>query len=76
MCLPAASPPTNEMALAQLLLLLLILLLLLLLLLLPDVRVITDKVDTVVLAVDHIDRPVRRPGVSEEFHLGGGRTEI
>ena len=41
----------------------------------PDVRMVTDKVDTVMLAVDHVNRPVRCPGISEELHLTGIRSE-
>ena len=40
-----------------------------------DVRVVADEVDAVVLAVDHVHRPVRRPGISQELHLTTIRAE-
>ena len=42
---------------------------------LPDVRVVADEVDAVVLAVDHVHRPVRRPGISQQLHLATVRAE-
>ena len=41
----------------------------------PDVRVITDEVDGVVLAVDHVHNTVRHPGLLQQLqqgHAGGG----
>ena len=43
----------------------------------PDVRMVTDKVDTVVLAVDDVDDPRWSPGLQQQLHqrhAGGGVT--
>ena len=72
MCFPAASPPTKEMALEQLVGMLVVEVGVLVI---PDVRMVTDKVDTVMLAVDDVHGPVRRPGISEQLNLTTIRTE-